>query len=211
MDEFPGNSKNVTEGAKTEKVITKVVTGEVIQRKKSIGRKFKEIFFGGEFKGAGRYILADVLLPALRNLVVDTTTEGIKRAVYGESAARRRATSITDYRPRISYNNPVDRSRSDPRNRTSLPHQPPYVTRSSHQQIGDLILVSREEAEVVVERMVDIIDKYDVVSVSDLKGMIGHESTYIDNKWGWSYLGRVEIRQVRDGYLIDLPPAEQIQ
>jgi hypothetical protein len=63
----------------------------------------------------------------------------------------------------------------------------------------------------VLERMQDIIDKYEVVSVSDLYELLGLPSSYQDNKWGWNYLGDVQVRQIREGYLIDFPSAEPIQ
>jgi hypothetical protein len=74
----------------------------------------------------------------------------------------------------------------------------------------DLILSERADAETLVERLIDIIDTYDVASVMDLNEILGLPSTPIDNKWGWTSLGKVEIRQVREGYLVDLPPPEEI-
>ena len=73
-----------------------------------------------------------------------------------------------------------------------------------------MILASREEAELVLERLLDIISKYEVASLADLYDLTGLPSSHVDNKWGWTYLNNTEIRQVRDGYLLDLPPLEEI-
>ena len=59
--------------------------------------------------------------------------------------------------------------------------------------------------------MNDIIDTYEVVSVADLNELVGLPTSYMDNKWGWIYLGDVQVRQIREGFLIDLPSAEPIQ
>jgi len=92
-----------------------------------------------------------------------------------------------------------------------LPDQPPRLPGgTARHDIGDLVLVSREEAEMVVERLIDIMDKYDVATVADLYDLVGLPSTHIDNKWGWTAGGGIEVRQVRDGYVIDLPPVEAI-
>lgn len=190
---------------KTEKHIEKVVTGEVVQKPKGIGRKFKDIFFGGDAKAALRFVSSDVLLPALRNLIVDMTSKGIERVVYGESSYRRRP---TDYRPRVQYNNPIYYRPQDPRG-PNLPDQS-RAYRTKRREPNDIILGTREEADVVVERMIDIIDKYQVVSLADLYDLLGLEGSYIDNKWGWTYLNNIEVRQVREGYLLDLPPLEEI-
>ena len=73
MQDFPANSHKSKEPNEepAPKNIEKIVTGPVIKQKRPIGVRFKEVFFGGEFKSATRYIAADVLLPAMRNLIVD--------------------------------------------------------------------------------------------------------------------------------------------
>lgn len=213
--DFPSNShKMPNDGSKKEppkKDIQKVVTGEVVQKPKSVGRKFKGIFFGGEFKTATRYIFSDVLLPAFKNMVVDATSKGVERMVYGDQGPRRRYGYGYEpgRQPRVQYNQPVDRYRRP----GMLPDQPPLSNRPSNNRrhdAGDIIIPSREEAETVLERLVDIIDKYDVASVADLHDLVGLPSTYVDNKWGWVNLNNVSVRQIREGYIIDLPPVEPI-
>ena len=185
---------------KPQKVVEKIVVGEVIQHKKTIGERFKSVFLNGEFKSSVRYIGAEVLLPALRNMVVDATTKGIERVIYGESMPRRRQERQG---PRVSYNNPFDRP--------TRPQQGPmYAPRTRRQQINNIILSSRSEAELVVERLGDIISQFDVATVADLHDLVGLPTTYVDNKWGWTSLAYVDIRQVREGYLIDLPEIEAI-
>jgi hypothetical protein len=58
--------------------------------------------------------------------------------------------------------------------------------------------------------MTDIIDVYKVASVTDLHDLVGLPSTYVDNKWGWENLSYANVRQIREGYLLDLPPVEPI-
>lgn len=185
-----------------KKEIEKVVTGVVIKKKPSLGQRFKALFFGGDAKGASRYIAADVLLPAIRNLVVDATTKGIERMVYGESARSIRRPGF-DYRSRVQYNSPIMR----PEVRSArLPDQ----TRYSRREPNDLVLASREEAELVLERLIDILDKYEVASLADLYDLTGLPTSHTDNKWGWFNLNSADIRQVREGFLLNLPPVEEI-
>lgn len=204
MDYQDNSNKNKakTVKPKEDKVVERVISTDVKQRPPSIGRKFKTLFFGGEFSGALRYVAADVLLPAARNLLVDTATKGVERLVYGESSSQRRRP--IDYSSRVRYNSPFMRP-----DRPRLPDQPPF-SRSPRRETNHLVLASREEAELVLERMLDILDNYDVASVADLYELTGLPSASIDHKWGWSYLKNAEIRQVRDGYMLDLPPAEEL-
>jgi hypothetical protein len=214
MQDFPANSHKSKEPAEgpdkgsEPKKIEKIVTGPVTKQKRSVGIRFKEVFFGGEFKSATRYIGADVLLPALRNLVVDAVESGIKRMVYGEgnfTRGRSQANTPTEYRPRTVYNSPIDRSRS----RAYLPDQPPHQLPSRGGN-EDLVLVSREEAQAVLEQLGAIIERYDVVSVADLYETVGLPSTHVDNKWGWASLNNSVIRQVRNGFLLELPRPQEI-
>ena len=192
---------------KAPKVVEKVVTVEVIQKKKSIGRRFKEVFFSGDFKSAARYVAADVLLPALRNMMVDTSTKAIERVIYGDSAPRG-ARRSPEYRSYVQYNSPT-LGRGVPY--SHLPDQPRrYVSSRPSNDQNHLVIPNRQEAETVVERLIDIIDQYEVASIGDLNELVGLPTQHTDQKWGWTTLKNVEIRQVRDGYLIDLPPAEPI-
>lgn len=92
-----------------------------------------------------------------------------------------------------------------------LPDQPPFGGRGRKTQaIGEIILSTRKEAEDVLERLNDLIDKFDVASVADLCEITGLPSSYTDNNWGWSNLTFVKVRQIREGFVIDFPPAESL-
>lgn len=206
MESFEGNTdKSKQETKRPEKVVVKVVTGEVIQQKPGIGQRFKNIFFGGDFKQASRYVGAEIILPAIRNLVWDMISKGSERVIYGDSARGRRP---PEYRPRYQYNSPI--YRPDPRElqRPNLPDQRPLRRRYEGQ--GQIVLASREDAERVAELLLEIVSQYEVASMADLNEMLGLPSSHIDNKWGWTRLSNVEIRQIRDGYLLELPPVEEI-
>lgn len=63
---------------------------------------------------------------------------------------------------------------------------------------------------MVLERLNDIIDRYEVASVADLHELVGLPTTHVDNKWGWENVRYAEVRQIREGFLLDLPPAMPI-
>lgn len=204
--DYQGNSKKSKEEASLPvKKVEKVVTGEVVVPKKSLGRKFKDLFIAVDLKTVVHHIGNDVLFPALRNMLYDGATEGVKRMIYGEQAIRRREFGGGQ---RITYNNPISRGY-----RNAPPLRPPagaLPQRSTRYDREEFILSSREEAALVLERMNDIIDSYEVASVADLNDLVGLQTSHTDNKWGWQFLGDVQIRQIREGYLLDLPPAEPI-
>ena len=211
MDYVGNTDKSKEVERKPEKVIEKVVTGEVIQKKKGIGRKFKEIFLGDNLKNAGRFVVADVVFPALRNLLYDSLVRGGGQMIYGDSSSRRgRRPEMSG---RVQYNRTPIYSPRDPREVTHLPDQPPYRQQGYHvrRRDEDIILGTRTDAERVVETMSDVIENYNAASLADLNSMLGLPVTPIDNKWGWYSIKGTEIRQVRDGYLVELPPLEEIR
>lgn len=208
--DFPPNSHKVTEKSapqkkQEKKEITKIVSGDVVTRKKPLGQRLKNIFVGGEVKNAAVYIAVDVLVPAARNMIVDATTKGVERLIYGDSPTRRNSELG---RSRISYNSPFDRSRV--RGGAMLPDQPPHYTKRASRESSEIILSSRAESEMVLSTLSDIIEMYEVVSVADLNELVGLPSTHVDNKWGWISLRQAQIRQIREGYLLDLPPAKPL-
>jgi hypothetical protein len=204
--DFPSNSHKDKEvkAKRPEKKVEKVVTSAVVPRKRSMGSKFKDVFVGGEAKSALRYIGYEVLLPALRNMIVDATTKGIERVIYGDASPRR------SYGPntRVSYNTPVSRYNT----RTPAPYDRSPINRRpiERHEVTELIFASREEAEQVLEMVTEIIDTYEMASVADLHQLAGLPSTHVDNKWGWSNIAGVTVRQIREGFLIDFPPVEPI-
>ncbi len=151
-----------------------------------------------------------VLVPAAKNMLLDAVNKGSEILIYGETASRRRGMGQG---PRITYNSPVNRRGfSD----SPLQYAPPQRPGAGTAHVGrlastDLILTTREEADSVLENMTNIVDQYQVASVADLNEIVGLPTNPIDNKWGWSNLSGATVRQIREGYLLDLPPAEPIQ
>jgi len=210
--EFPSNShsKGLPKKDIPPKDVQKIVTGGVVKRPVSIGKKAKNIFFGGELKEASSYVITRVLIPAMKDMFVDAVRSGIERAVYGDASPRRGGLAANDRygRAKISYNDVVDRSlRGRP---TMLPDQPPRYSTGPRGALGDIILSSREEAEKVGEGLCDLIETYDSASVLDLHEMLGLPHTHVDNKFGWTTPRGIGVTQVREGFLLVLPPLEEL-
>jgi hypothetical protein len=204
MTEFPSNSKNSQTPKPAEKVVEQVVTGEAALRKKSLGRRFREVFIGGDTKSVVSYVIADVLIPQAKDMFAEAVSSGFERLIYGDSRPGRRngvrpqagpgPTNYTRYA--VRGNNPIGRQ----------PHEDRRPTVSVRtQDIDDILLATRIEAETVVDRMYDLLRDYDTVSVADLHSLVGLSSSYTDQKWGWTDLQGTDVRRVREGYVLVLP------
>jgi len=198
MEEFPPNSKN-NPSASSDKKIEQVTKGAVVRKKKGLGRQFKDTFLAGDPKSALSYVVLDVMLPATKDLIVDAGEAWLRRLILGDSTRRRGATppqaGPTGYVP---YNRVVG----------SGPVPPPRTisrqARARH-SFDEIILESRSEAQAVLDSLYDILSKYDVVTVSDLYGLVGVAAQHTDQKWGWATLEGAAVTRLREGYLLDLP------
>lgn len=216
MDEqYPSNSKNKVQPSKVaaeksqpEKVIKKVekiTVNEVVRRKKPMGKRFTESFMGGDAQSVGAYILADVLLPAAKDMVADAVSQGIEKMLFGEARApRSRAVGnrgIGGATTHVSYNRYSGNSQTRPASTTA-----PMSTRAkATHDFDEIVLSTRAEAEEVLDNLYSLVSDYDVASVSDLYQMVGMTASYTDEKWGWADLRGTSVTRVKGGYLLDLP------
>lgn len=190
-----------TKSAQPEKNIEKVITGEAIQRKKSAGSKFKDVFTGEDARSVGSYILFDVFVPALKSMLADATSQGVERILFGDN---RRTNSSGGRQGYTSYNKMYS---SKPNN---APRELSRTARATH-NFGEVILSSRGEAEEVLDRLTALIDTYSVATVSDLYDLVGITGNFTDDKWGWYDLRGSHISRIREGYLINLPQTQPVE
>lgn len=225
MEEFPSNSNKYREQPPRElkktkeerseaapKQIDKVVEGEVIRRKKPLGRRFKEFFFGSvDAESIWQYVLQDIFVPAAKDLIYDAGSGGLERALFHDDRSPRRSRGRsrggrTDYqRYSRAYDDrppfpPADRRRDHGRTATPSDRR----ARSNH-EFDDILLATRAEAEIVIERLYDVLEQYGSVSVTDLYELVGITARFTDDKWGWYELPGAGVRRTRDGYLLDIP------
>lgn len=209
MEEFPGNSQVVRkpeaekEEPKAEK-LEKIVKGKVTRRKKPLGKKFAEVFFSGA-SSVWDYVLHEVLIPAAKDTLTDVVIQGIDRAVHGDGSPRRgRSSRPSGPSGYVSYNrfSQVPR-REEPRTMSRR-------ARAVH-DFEEIILDSRQEAQEVLDELVDRAIKYEQTTLSDLYDLVGMRSTFADERWGWRDLRGARIQRLSGGqYLLDLPKTEAL-
>lgn len=211
--EFPSNSKTTkttkksTDAKDEPKKVEKVVTGEVRTRKRPLGRRFADTFAGGDARGAGSYVLFDVMIPAAKDMVADAMSQGVERMLFGEV----RSTSRRGHRTGASGGyTPYNRMGSGPiGSRREEPRVPSRRNRALH-NFDEFILDTRAEAHEVLDRLHHRIDQYEVATVADLYDLLGQTGEYTDAKWGWTDLRYADITRITNGYVLDLPRPEPI-
>ncbi len=213
MDEFPGNSRRPINPEKTTPAIEdvkleSVVTGRVIRRKKSLGRRIRETLFNGD-SGVFSYLLKEVLVPALQATATDMVTQGIEKAVYGEVRSPGRSMrGNTGPRTHISYDRPGIMGRSSPSR--PIPARRPIV-QASAMDLGEYIVSTKIEAQVIVDKLYETVEDYGCATVANLNELMNQSSEYTDHKWGWTDLTNMTVKRIAEGYLLVLPDPEDLR
>lgn len=191
-----------------EKRILKVVEGEVTRRKKPLGTRMREMFLTANDQSVFEYVLLDVLVPALKDMMSDAVSTSVERVLFGgqESRTPRRRTGTNSGafgNNNVNYNRYSSTQRREDR---------PTMSRRARQShdFDEIILASRSEAQNVIDNLIDLISRYETASVADLYRLLDVEFHYTDEKHGWANLDGAGVRRISNGYLLVLPKTEPL-
>lgn len=201
--EFPGNAKK---DKPKDEPITPIVEGRVIVRKKSPLSKLRALFGAPDAHSVGEYVIHEVMIPALKNLINEMVSKGVENALWGEisvsNTRREGGGPKTNYRSAYRGNSRSER-RSEPRRELSQRSRSEFDFR-------DIILDSRGEAENVILGLSERLDRYDMVKVADLYQMCNITPEFTDENWGWFDLEGAKIVPDRSGYRLRMPRPEPL-
>lgn len=189
----PNSNKFKKETTAPDKKIERVVTGPVKAKKKSDFQKIADVFVSEDTANVKSYLLMDVIVPAIRNLIEDIIVDSTHMILRGEAGRKSKSSPAS----KISYKKFYEsdrRDRDDYRLRTGYDYE-------------EYVIGNRGEAEEVLSRMDDLIATYGTVSVADFYDLVGVRCNYTDNKYGWTNLRNANVVRVRDGYMIKFPKA----
>jgi hypothetical protein len=197
MPEMPSASYKTRqeELEKQEKHVEKVVTGKVTVKKQTLGDKVANVFLKEDMSSIKKYIIYELLIPGIKETVLNS----LSMAFFGDARYKRPGapSQTTIYRsqtPYVSYSNQGQPQRAA--NTTS--------TMDARYQ-DNVILETRQDAEHVMDQMIEILNRWGQVRVADLCELVGMPSEYTDNRYGWTDLRGADIQRVRDGWMLKLP------
>lgn len=179
-----------------------VKKGAVVQTKKSVGQKFKDIFIQEDVNTVKKYVFQEVIEPGFKNLILDCLSMFFfKEAYNGHRRGKRYYDDDDEYVPYSSYY-------GGKRKRKKKKKDYDDEEESEATDYANIVLKYREDAEEVVNEMRRRIKKYGRASVADLFDLIQITGKYTDNNWGWEDPNAIGIKRVSNGYLIDVEEAE---
>lgn len=207
ISNYPPNShQSRSQQAPSDRTkVEPVVTGKVVTRKKPLGKRIVEAFTGDDAMTAGDYVLFEVMIPAAKATFVDAIQETAERLFFGDVRNRPR---IGPGGSRVGYNQMHNQPKSfvKPQGRQQISGR----ARATH-DFDEIVIPTRGEAELVLERLTDLLETYEVVTVSDFYDLTDVQGNgHPDERWGWFNLTGARVIAIRGGYILDLPQPEQI-
>ncbi|MBP5595640.1 MAG: hypothetical protein J6Y02_09685 [Pseudobutyrivibrio sp.] len=200
VDDFKPNSHKSKEKDDISSKVKRSVNGSVKVREKSLGSKFRDTFLGEEIKDAKSYIIFDVVVPSIKEMIVDTVENAVEMIFGVGGRTHRRSSGAGKSGEQVSYN-AYYKSNKEPSRAVKREDRGAYGYK-------EIVMGSRGEAEEVIDILMDAVSEYGQVSVADLYEAAGAPTgTWADNKYGWTDLRSAYAKRVRDGYLIVLPKA----
>ena len=205
MEEYKSNSNKLRDGATeeaVEKAVGPVISGSAKAQKKTGFGKLASSIIAEDAKNVCSYLLTDVIIPSCKKVIHDIITDGADMFLYGKSGTTKASVSAS----KVSYGSYFQSG-------TKL--EPLRVTASSSSiyDYDNIVFDNRGDAEVVVEAMEDIVNRFGVVSVGDLYDLADLPSpNYTVHKYGWNanQMHTAQVVRHDNDYIIKLPRATQI-
>lgn len=169
------------------------------KEKDSLWKSFKKSLFGGDIKNVPKYVLCNVIAPALQKMFADAVNGALGMTLFdaGQNRFNRTHTSMRSNNPtRINRQN-VNRGRR---------------SMSIENRLEQLTFDSEDELKDALNAMLDALDTYHVLSVEDVLYIGGQIETYnTDKNWGWTSLRDVDWYQLDDdSWFLNMPPVRDI-
>ena len=217
---YPGNSyaerdstdisdKKLSEESDKEIIKPRqVAQGKV--RKQSIGKKFLHYIIADTVETARERTFKDILIPGVRNLIFDTFNEMLATMLFPDDVQR----PVGGYRggsgARRGGKTSYDKYYDDKNRRTGnggrggsyrdMPYDP-----------DDIILDTRAQANAALDELDYIIRKYGQASIANFYDIVGVTGEWTDNRYGWTSIRGAQIKPVRDGFMVILPPTRVLE
>lgn len=185
------------------------LSANVTSKKRPLYRRFIDVFLkdGASPKEIRKYLVEDVIVPAVLDNISDIVTSSIEMMFFG-SAKRKSKGASSGGNFRVDYGS--FSSGNGNRRRERLSRSAAKET-SNREPLDDYIFDSRGDAEMVLVDMRELLDRFEQVTVLDyldiLTGYgISVKTEPSDDKYGWKDLSNVEPTRARGGgYFLNLP------
>ena len=208
--QLPVQTKDEVPNKKPRAKKEALVQSATVRKKGVVERLVGGLLGPNGIRAIGAYVGHEIIVPMIKNAFVDSMTTGINMAVFKDQPQPNRRNNPGWNNRQHQNTNRVQYDKSYQNNQVNQ-YQSPNTRRTIY-AIREAVFPNREEALMVLDNMMNEIDKYGQVSVADYYDWIGiGDSTFADVSYGWDDLTRARVVSVRGGYAISLPPVGVIE
>ena len=186
------------ERVKGEELGIKTKQIKLVKKKDSWIEKAAKWFISEDVDDIKSYLIFDLIIPGIK----DVTFDLVEMILFGEKSNRKRRGSS-----KVSYSGYYDRKERRSRSKSRSRDREDKDTSTDYK---DIIVEDRGDAEDIVDRMQDLIDRNGKASIADLLDLVNLPSNFADVDWGWTNPRSISYRRVRDGYKIDVDRIKDI-
>lgn len=199
------NYPNASQAAKSQqqhvKRVEKVVKGNVRIQKPSLGRRLADAFIGPDITDVKKYLFDNVLIPTLKNTVLDSLSSIFYGRPYYNNTWGRGNATVTAYN-RIATGIGSLKPQNQPLQRDISPNRPSY---------DNFIFETLGEAEDVLRTLLALLEASGSVSLNDLYDAVGITAPFTDVYLGWTDLSTATTAPARrGGWALILPKPKRI-
>lgn len=146
----------------------------------------------------GQYLLKELVLPAVKNLIFDLGSNAMQLFLFGEVNSGGTNANRTRYSTASSCRRvPVDNT---------------PVPAKTCRRCSDTTFVyaTRTEAQRKLYDLQDLLEDRGVISVSNYLEMLNQDIGPNDNRYGWYNLDRAFVEQTHEGHVLNLPKPQRL-
>lgn len=197
---YPPNSKS--QKSESEKPrLERIVTSDVKTQKKSVFKRLGGAIFSESPDSIGGYIVKEVVVPYVKDIIFDTIMNAASMAMYGSPRNGRRSGGRVVSRSNDGYIQYGSYSSGSSEKSRSV-SEDKWTGRIN---VDNIIFGMSSEAHEVLDALSERLEHYGTVTVQDLYDLIGVTTPKTAMYWGWTDISDACVRQTNEGWLLDLP------
>ena len=178
--------------------LAKVISGTAEKKEPSELKKIWNTFVVGDPETVRKYLLKNVIEPAIRNTLWDTITKGLRLFLFNNEEEERPIGKASIPARSIDFTRYAKMPMPEP--------EPMYTMPTRHTYEG-LVYETKKDASDALAALKERISYCQSASIGDLYEVSGREDLidFTDYKFGWRDLTNAYVQEGRSGYYLKLP------
>lgn len=208
----------MAEKPEESKKLTPIAQIDESKLRKSTGRQFLDSFITHDFSIVRDYLFNDILIPAVKDTIVDTICSAVNMIFKGSPGKGGSSSRRWNMGGRTDYGNIYRTTDTGYYRKEEKSYDNPIARRSSMDYL-DIPFPDRPTAETILEDMREVLEHYPCISITEYYEIIrqrtnlklddGRNWTLSD--YGWTDLSDVIVTWSHGAWIIALPKAVPIK